>query len=337
MSPLFGDARLVGTDRGGNWYGFFEGLYDAVYRVPEPQDARYAALMAEICRDERVHVAVVVPEAEVLYWSAREFPVPTLLPPPGLVRVAISKRSLYDALQGTELIPRYEIVSRDDLLARQVLTLDGEPVWLRDYAEASSSGVGSIKVEDREEAYAWAYLHPQIESYMAAEHLPGRNVAACLLFHRDALLKVGCYERLDYFMSHLTASGVTGNISRGRLLNDDDAVAAAEAAVREVARRHGEGAHGLFTVDLREARDGALKVTEINLRHVAASSALAAGGANMAEAQVLAALGRFDEVGEVVPTLPAETAILRDIDGPPLLIEDYREPAIGDRVDRSGK
>jgi hypothetical protein len=94
----------------------------------------------------------------------------------------------------------------------------------------------------------------------------------------------------------------------------------------------GDRAHGLLTVDLREDRTGALKVTEINVRHVAATSALAAGGANMAEAQVLATLGRLDEIGEAVPHFPDDNVILRDIDGAPLWLTGYRELAVGEHA-----
>jgi hypothetical protein len=86
--------------------------------------------------------------------------------------------------------------SQEELLARRGLDLDGGPVWLRDYSDASSSGIGSIQVTEPEEAYAWAYVNPEISSYMVAEHLPGRNIACTLLFHEDELLKAGCYERL---------------------------------------------------------------------------------------------------------------------------------------------
>jgi carbamoyl-phosphate synthase large subunit len=331
-SPLFADARLVGADRGGNWYGFYEGLYERVYRVSEPSDPGYADLLADICERESIDVAVVGPEAEVLFWSGREFPVPTLLPPPEFSRIAISKGKLYEALQQTGLVPHYRIASRDELLAHSGLRLDGGPVWLRDYSEASSSGIGSIQVSEPEEAYAWAYLNPGIPSYMVAEHLPGRNIACTLLFREDELLKAGCYERLEYFMGHLAVSGVTGNINRGRLVNDERARALAEQAVRFVCDRTGEPAHGLLTVDLREDRTGALKVTEINVRHVAATSALAAGGANMAEAQVLVTLGRLDEIGEPVPRFPDDNVILRDIDGVPIWLTDYRELAVGEHA-----
>jgi len=53
-SPLFSDARLVGADRGGNWYGFYEGLYDRVYREFQPDDPGYEELVADICRREEI-------------------------------------------------------------------------------------------------------------------------------------------------------------------------------------------------------------------------------------------------------------------------------------------
>jgi hypothetical protein len=331
-SSLFSDARLVGADRGGNWYGFYEGLYDRVYRVSEPSDPGYEELIADLCHREAIDVAVVSPEAEVLFWSRREFPVPTLLPPPGFVEVAISKAKLYEALRETGLVPRHHLVGRDELLERQGIELDGGPVWLRDYSETSSSGRGSIMVTEPGEAYAWAYLNPEIASFMVAEHLPGRNLACTLLFVDGELLKAACYERLEYFMGHLAASGVTGNINRGRLVNDERARALAEQAIRFVAERAGEPAHGLLTVDFREDRSGALKVTEINVRHVAATSALASGGANLAEAQILATLRRLDEIGEPVPHFPDDNVILRNIDGAPLWLTDYRELAVGEHA-----
>ena len=331
-SSAFSAATLVGADRGGNWYGFYEGLYDRVYRVSQPGDPGYEELVADICEQERIDAALVGPEAEVRFWSGREFPVPTLLPPPGLVEIAISKGELYEALRETGLVPRYRIVARDELLERRGVDLADGPVWLRDYSEASSSGVGSIQVSEPEEAYAWAYLNPGISSFMVAEHLPGRNIACTLLFHEDEVVKVGCYERLEYFQGHLAPSGVTGNINRGRLINDERARLLAEQAVRFVAGLTGEPAHGLLTVDLREDRTGALKVTEMNVRHVAATSALAEGGANMAEAQVLLTLGRTDEIGDAVPHFPDDNVILRDIDGAPLLLTEYSEPAVGEHA-----
>jgi carbamoyl-phosphate synthase large subunit len=68
---------------------------------------------------------------------------------------------------------------------------------------------------------------------------------------------------------------------------------------------------------------------------VAATSALAAGGANFAEAQLLATLGRLDEIGEVVPCFPDDNVILRNVDGVPLWLTGYRDLAVGEHVPES--
>jgi len=335
MSKLLQSSALIGTDSGGNWYGFYEGLYDRVYRVPDTHASGYVETMQEICSREAIDVAVVSPEQEVLFWSERQFPVPTLLPSPRVAKVAISKKTLYEALHGTGLIPSYRIASRADLLARRAVSFGDGPVWLRDFSDASSSGLGAIKVTDAEQAYAWAYLNPGILEYMVAEFLPGRNIACCMLFHQGELLKVGCYERLDYFGGQLIVSGVSGNISLGRLINDSVSRTAAEQAIRLVSRQQDEPAHGLFTVDLREAVDGVPKITEINVRHTAGTSSLAAGGANLAEAQVLASLGRGDDIGDVSVTFADHDIILRDIDGPPLLLKEEPQLEFGASVSRA--
>jgi carbamoyl-phosphate synthase large subunit len=259
--------------------------------------------------------------------------VPTLLPSSGVVGVAISKRKLYDALAQTGLIPSYGVVARTDLLERGGLDFADGPVWLRDFSDASSSGTGAIKVGDAEQAHAWAVLHPAIDEYMVAEYLPGGNFACNLLFAEDRLLKTGCYERLEYFGGHLVVSGVSGNISRGRVMTDDRLIAAGEEAIRLIARQLGEQAHGLFTVDLKGAADGSPKITEINIRHTAATSALAEGGANLAEAQLLASLGRQDEIGAVTVEPSGATVILRDIDGVPVMAPEG-EIALGTFVAR---
>jgi hypothetical protein len=333
MSDRLRDARLIGTDRGGNWYGFYEGLYDRTYLVPDTRDPRYTEVIQEICVRESIDAAVISPEAEVRFWSEREFPVATVLPSSRFVAVAISKKNLYDALKDSGLIPPYRTVTRADLLAHHGVDSGAEPVWLRDFSDASSSGLGAIKVTDPEQAYAWAALNPEIDQYMVAGYLPGRNLACCLLFHEDVLLKVACYERLEYFQGQLVVSGVTGNISRGRLVNAPEARAASENAVRLISSQHDEPSHGLFTVDLKEAEDGSPMVTEINVRHTACTSALAEGGANLAEAQVLAALDRHDEIGEVAVTFAEDNAILRDIDGAPLLITSDLHLKVGDFVE----
>lgn len=334
LGSRFATARLVGTDVCDNPFGLYEGLFDRIYRVP-PQSAgaQYEQLLRRILHEERIDAAVVVPELEVLYWAQRRLPVAALLPPPRFAQFAISKAHVHECLGGSGLVPRFVQRSRGQVLAGDLGGLP-LPVWLRDCGAGSTSGRGAICVRSPQEAAAWTTLHPAVEQFLVAQYLPGRNLACLLLFADGRVLKAACYERLEYFMAKTTLSGVTGNISQGRLVDDEVAIDRAVEAVRLICEQTGETMRGFVTVDLRCDDRGLPRVTEINLRQVAAASAFAyLPDGNMAEAQVLATLGRAGEVGAQRAAVPPNNRLLRDIDGSPQYVADFRLPGVGEYVD----
>ena len=335
-STRFGHLELIGTDISDNPYGLYEGLYERVYRAPRVDDDGYDRWMRHLCSRERVDGAIVIPELEVLYWSAAGFPVPTVLPPAEFCRIAVSKARLYRALEGERLVPRFHVVSRAGLTDNRPALQLAFPCWIRDFAEGTSSGKGSFLARSLDDVRAWVALNPRIPQFMLSDFLPGRNFACHLLYDEGTVVKIGSYERLEYFMARTAMSGVTGNISKGRLVNDDRLVKAARKAVGRIVAGTGETMHGLIAVDFKEADDGEPMITEINLRHVAATSAFAAAGFNLAESQLLLALGRRDELGICEEIYPPANMILRDIDGAPLWVHDYRELEVGEFVGRSG-
>ena len=327
-SREYASANLIGTDVCENVYGLYEGLFHRIYRVPWTYEDSYHSIIADICEREAVDLAIVIPELEVLYWAENEMPVRALLPPPKFSGIAISKRRVYDVLQGTGLIPQYHIISREDILQSSMVHYGTATMWMRECGEGFTSGKGAMRVTGREEMRAWALLNPSISEFMIAEYLPGRNFACCMLFFANSLLKVACYERLEYLMAKVAVSGITGNICRGRLINDSRVSSVAEQAVRKVADQTGEVMQGLVTVDLKENSRADVLLTEINLRHVACTSAFAEGGANMAEAQVFSTLGKLSEITEVEVSFPRNNLILRDVDGMPILVKNHRDIAI---------
>jgi carbamoyl-phosphate synthase large subunit len=207
---------------------------------------------------------------------------------------------------------------------------------LRDCAEGSTSGRAAIKITDPRQARYWAELHEEVVEFMASDYLPGRIWACCLLFGRNELLQYVCAERLRYFMGHLVLSGISGNICLGRLVNAPLIKDVAERTVRTIAAATGEPLEGLLTVDLREDRTGRPLVTEINLRHIAITSAFAQAGVNLVEAQILAAQGRWAQIDRRTPSFPPDNALLRDIDGLPVWVPQRRHLAVGEHVDRNG-
>ena len=331
-SEYFRHAHFIGTDICDNPFALYEGLYEKIYRVPGLQQVQdYQSLIEKICKKERIDAAIVVPEPEVLFWSEREMPVPALLPPPRFARLAISKASLYKQLRGTGLVPDFALVDRDQILAGDFGGVGELPLWIRDFSAGSTSGRGALCVRHSDEAAAWMTLNFGIENFMISEYLPGRNLACLLLFNEGELIKVGTYERLEYFMAKTVPSGVSGNICKGRLINDPVVLEVSRKAVELLCRATGDRMHGLVTVDLRTDAQDRPKVTEINLRQVAAASAFAeVPGANLAEAQLLITLGHAEAAGPLEVTFPDDNRLFRDIDGLPVYVPHYTPLAVGD-------
>lgn len=328
-SHHFQQATFIGTDICDNLYGLAEGLYERIYRVGRVSDPDYAPCMNRIIAQERIDLAIVIPELEVLFWSRHELAAPCLLPPPEFCELAGSKRALYESLSESGTVPVYQIAAREALLAGEFAPTSGWPCWIRAHDIGSSSGHGSLLAHDVDELAAWAILHADIGSFMISEFLPGRNFACHLLYHHGNLIKTGTYERLEYFMSRTAPSGITGNITRGRLLNDDRVLATSRKAVEALCRMTGETMHGMVAVDLRENRHGLPMITEINLRHVACTSAFASAGHNLAEAHALATLDRPEDGGPLQHDYPEGNLILRDIDGAALWVEELELPPVG--------
>lgn len=332
LSRCYSGARLIGVDVCNYWYGLHETLFDRIYRVSDVDDSQaYAMQVRNICAKEEIDLAIIQPEKEVLFWTRNVLGVPVTLPPPGLAEVAGDKCKLYERLAATGLVPGFSVHNRVDLLSSNAQNaIAGEyPMWIRDISVGSDSGKGALRATDLDDIRAWVLLNRNIEEFMLSEYLPGRNFACCLLFDNDRLLKTCSYERLKYYMGSVAPSGVTGNISRGRLVNDERVLANAEAAVRALAGQTGEKVKGLFTVDLREDVEGTPLLTEINIRHTAPTSAYAAGGSNMVEAHIHHTLGRLDRIDGSRVDFPEDNYILRDMDGKPLWVHGVNLPEPG--------
>ncbi len=240
--------------------------------------------MEKIIREENIDIAVIQPEQEVLAWSIwqeqNSLPCPALIPSVRVVEKLLDKSVLHDVLKDHDAIPLYiEITSHDELFLKNIGEQLGYPFWIR--SATGSSGLGSYKVHDFESLIRWLKINPEVTKFLASEFLPGRNLACKLLYYDGQLIRSACAERVEYIMAGTSPSGITGNTSFGRLINDDRVSTIAQKAMSRIFQVSGEIPHGFFTVDLKEDQHGKPMITEINVRHVAFTSAFAAGGANL--------------------------------------------------------
>jgi len=324
LSEKFKDnCYFIGTDICDNLFGVYEGLYKKVYKVPACNSPGYRDCICEIIEKEQLQLAIVIPEPEVLYWSENPFNIKFLKIPPGFAKIGLSKKKLYEKLEGTGLIPEYQMLSRKIIKSSSDAISLEYPLWIRDIAEGTTSGMGSYRPEDYEKLKAWVEINQNIEEFMISEYLPGRNMACFLLYDDGVLKKQGVAERLQYVMSKASISGVTGNTSRGRLINDGIVAETANYAVTTLVNLTNETMNGLVVVDLKDDATGKPFVTEINIRHVAFTSSFAAAGFNLCEYQLLCTLGRSNEMSNVLEiTYPHDNIVLRDIDGEPIYLEE---------------
>ena len=91
--------------------------------------------------------------------------------------------------------------------------------------------------------------------------------------------------------------------------------------------------NGVVVVDMKADRNGIAKVTEINIRYVAYNCCLASAGFNLAEYHLLTTLGRSAELtkGQEI-IFPENNRFLRDVDGLPIYIKDYKPLAMGEYI-----
>lgn len=330
-SHFFSNCTFIGTDICENVYGLYEHLFDRIYRVPNYKSPKYQEVMVKIITNENIDAAIIIPELEVIEWAKYKFPTKYIIPPLGFCERVINKANLYEYLQGSGFVPKYDILSREDILNKKTPTSINLPFWMRDFSSGSTSGKGALRINTIDEAWAWAIINSNINNFMVTELLPGRNFACHLLYYKNQIIKIASYERLEYFMAKIVPSGITGNISKGKLVNNPEIVEVSSKAISLICEATKEEMNGIVAVDLKSDQQEKPFITEINIRHVAATSSFALAGFNLSEYHLLLALDELSNIPILKEnTYPENNLIIRDIDGNPIWIESFTELKIGE-------
>lgn len=331
MSAKFKNSEFIGWDMCSILYGVYAGEFNKIYKVPCVSDSKYRQVAQNILDKEKPDAVIVVPEVEVLYWSKHPFTVPHIVPPAHFSELVISKERLFDTLSNTNLVPDYINIASEQIMKPTFENPLGYPVWIRDGAAGTASAKGAFKADTLDELQAWVKINSHTTQFQLSQYLPGRNLGCFCLFKDGKLIKMAQAQRIEYIMAKVAVSGITGNTSKGRLLNEQKIKNVALQAIDLICNKTGEKMNGLVVVDLKEDADGNPIITEINIRHVAFSSSFAMAGQNIAETQLLLALNKDDEIsGDVEKQFPAGNLLLRDVDGKPIYIEHEIKLDIGE-------
>lgn len=315
--------EFIGTDCNPLAIGLYQNeLFKATHLVPRVDSPDYWPAITAIIKQEQVDYALVLPELEVLEWArcneAGTLPCAALLPDHKLATTLVDKSTMTAVLAAHGLVPRSFSFERHQL--PEAFELDF-PFWVR--SATGSSGLGALKVSSTQELQNWIHINQNVTTFLASEFLPGRNLACKLPYGNGKLLRSAVAERVNYIMAKVAPSGITGNTSFGRLLNDKHVVEVAKSAMDILFEQTGAPKHGFFTVDLKEDAAGIPKITEVNVRFVAFNQCYAAGGANLAEdfLRVMHGDAQFDTSYKQYE-FEDDLIFLRDVDELPIVMKE---------------
>lgn len=320
----FKDIQIIGTDANPLAIGLYQKeLFASSHLVPLATQENYWSEIERIVQTEKIDFAIILPEVEVVEWSKKQvsgkLPCPSFLPHFKLNDLLVNKAKMTDVLEDLDVVPPSIAFNAGEANLNEVFDKLGNDFWVR--SSSGTSGLGSLRVDSLTSLKNWIEINPGVTEFLASTFLPGRNLACKLLYWEGKLVRSACAERVNYIMSKVAPSGITGNTSFGRLLNEPKLVEVAIQAMEKIFEHTQTEKHGFFTVDFKEDGQGKPYITEINVRHVAFTQCFAAGGANFAEdtVRLMTNDSTFD-FNYKMYTFQEGLIFLRDVDENPILM-----------------
>ncbi len=321
------DYKLIGIDINKKAIGFFmEGLLDEYYVCPRCSSTEYFPWIERLVRERNVDYAFVQPESEIVEWGDYydkygKYPCPVFM---GCKKLSVSlkdKSIMAELLKDTEFIPKTIKVTQDNPRYNEVEEHIGFPCWIR--ATNGTGGLGSLKLDDIGSYKSWLFINSNIPEFTVSEFLTGRHLANEMLYYNGEYVKGASLECAEYVMANTAPSHVTGNTAFGRFLNENRINEFCDQCIKYLELKLGVKAHGILSFDLKEDSHGELKVTEVNIRHMAYTGVMAQAGFDLVEDTI-----RIMEDGnaENVKRAPyyhydKPYVFLRDVDIEPILLE----------------
>lgn len=325
------DYRLIGCDIDMRALGFFmDGLLDACYLCPKCTSEEYFPWLETLIEREAIDYAFVQPEAEIVEWGEYyenngKYPCPVFM---GSKQFSVSlkdKSLMAELLKNTDFIPKTIKVTQSTPRFEDVEKEIGFPCWIR--ATEGTGGLGSLRLDNMDCYKSWLFINSDISEFTVSEFLTGRHLANQMLYYNGEYIKGGALECAAYVMANTAPSHVTGNTRFGRFLNEDRINAFCDRCIKYLEEKLQIPAHGVFSFDLKEDTHGNIKVTEVNIRHMAYTGIMAQVGFDLIEDTIrIMEDGNADAiVREPFFHYDKPYVFLRDVDIEPVILESEAE------------
>ena len=239
-----------------------------------------------------------------------------------LLSVSLKDKSIMaDLLKGTEFIPKTIKVTQLNPRYEDVEKEIGFPCWIR--ATEGTGGLGSLKLDDISSYKSWLFINANIPEFTVSEFLTGRHLANQMLYYNGEYVKGAALECAEYVMANTAPSHVTGNTHFGRFLNEDKINEFCDKCIKYLENKLNVKAHGILSFDLKEDKDGNIKVTEVNIRHMAYTGVMAEAGFDLIEdtIRIMEDKNCDNVVRNQYYHYKKPYVFLRDVDVEPILLE----------------
>lgn len=327
------DYRLIGCDMEKKAMGFFmrdkhgRNLVDEYFITPHCNDRDYFRWIEKLAEQKKVDYAFVQPESEIVEWGRYyedhgRFPIPVFMGCKLLLESLKDKSIMADLLKKTDFIPKTIKVTQKSPRVNDIEKEIGFPCWIR--AAQGTGGLGSLRLDDISAYKSWLFINSRIQKFTVSEFLSGRHLANQMLYYNGEYVKGAALECVEYVMANTAPSHVTGNTHFGRFLNEDRINRFCNDCIRFIEKKLGVSAHGIFSFDLKEDKDGNLKVTEVNIRHMAYTGVMSHVGFDLIEDTIkIMEDGNADRVvRDQFHHYEKPYIFLRDVDVEPIILED---------------
>lgn len=337
VRAAFPSYKIIGIDANPKALGFFmPGLIDKAYHAPKVTEAGYWPFIQKLIKEENVDMAFVQPEKEVIGWgeyfkSNGNYPCPVFIPPLEYAHALVDKVKMSDLLKDTDYIPKTISITPQNPNYESVSSEIGYPCWIR--ASTGSGGYGSLKLQRKEDLVAWLFIHSNVKEFTVSEYLPGRHLANQMMYVNGKCIRNAGLECVEYVMADVAPSKVTGNTSFGRFLNEKELLDFCEESMDYIATKLDIKPHGVFSFDLKEDSNGKLKITEINVRHMAYTGIMAKLGFDLVKDTIHYLSGNLNMENTAYYRHDFEKPyiFLRDVDIEPLILDGEHYFVISDQ------
>jgi hypothetical protein len=325
IREIYPNAFLIGTDIHPLAIGFYiDNLVDVVHIGPKAGDSEYWNDIYEIIKKHKIDFAFVQPENEVREWGEYflkngKYPIPTLIPPYQHTAALMNKARMAELLKETDYIPKTITIKQNEFNPESLREI-GFPCWIR--ASVGSGGLGSLKLNSEQDINSWLFIHKSINEFTISEFLPGRHLANQMLYVNGKLIKNAGLHCVEYVMADIAPSKVTGNTSYGKFINDDTLLQFCEDVMDFIQLKTGVLANGVYSFDLKEDENGNLKVTEINIRHMAYTGIMAKVGFDLVHDSIKLLTGQEKMISQGNYFYPENYIFLRDVDERPIILKE---------------